>query len=72
MNINIPKFVFSNTEDAKNVDAGIKFGGIPVGLPEDQWPICADCGSSMSLLLQMQHHRERLPLGKEGRVLYLF
>ncbi|SFI96030.1 hypothetical protein [Thermoflavimicrobium dichotomicum] len=49
-----------------------QYGGVPWGLPVERWPICAECGEPMTMLAQFQHHPERLPLGKEGRVLYLF
>jgi hypothetical protein len=49
-----------------------KFGGLPWGLPQEYWPICEDCGYPIVFLAQFCHHPERLPLGKEGRVLYLF
>jgi len=48
-----------------------KLGGVPWGL-EGQWPKCADCGKSMSLLAQFLHHPERLDLGRDGRMLHVF
>jgi len=49
-----------------------KFGGLPWGLAPARWPLCAACGDPQSLLAQLPHHPERLHLGKEGRVLFLF
>lgn len=49
-----------------------KFGGLPVGFPQAQWPMCKSCGKPFSFIAQLQHHPERLDLGKEGRVLYVF
>ncbi|WP_124726397.1 hypothetical protein [Staphylospora marina] len=49
-----------------------QFGGIPWGLPEDKWPTCSGCEAPMSLLAQFAHHSDRLDLGKDGRVLYVF
>jgi hypothetical protein len=49
-----------------------KLGGVPWGLPEDLWPECSDCGKHQSLLAQFVHDSERLDLGKEGRVLFVF
>jgi hypothetical protein len=72
LKIHIPKFVFAGTSDAKQKDSTIKFGGLPVGLSVERWPICRECEVPMSFLFQMKHHADRLPLGKEGRVLYLF
>lgn len=72
LKIHIPKFVFAGTSDAKEKDNDIKFGGLPVGLSIQKWPVCKECEVPMSFLFQMKHHPDRLPLGKEGRVLYLF
>lgn len=49
-----------------------KFGGLPWGVPQERWPVCAKCGSPMTFLAQLQHHPERFDLGKEGRVLFVF
>ncbi|MCI0685401.1 MAG: hypothetical protein L0Y71_25150 [Gemmataceae bacterium] len=49
-----------------------QFGGLPWGLPPERWPLCASCGGPQSLLAQLRHHRERLDLGNEGRVLFVF
>ncbi|WP_028776474.1 hypothetical protein [Shimazuella kribbensis] len=72
MKIHIPHFVFAHTSDAKEKDNDCKFGGLPEGLPAEKWPVCKECEVPMSFLFQMKHHPERLPLGKEGRVLYVF
>lgn len=49
-----------------------RLGGVPFGLPSDYWPPCADCGKSQSLIAQFAHHPERLPLGRDGRMLFVF
>jgi hypothetical protein len=49
-----------------------KLGGIPWGLGRQQWPRCRACGKSQSLLAQLVHDRERLDLGRDGRVLFVF
>jgi hypothetical protein len=49
-----------------------KFGGLPWGLPAERWPYCAFCHSPQSLIAQLRHERDRLDLGKTGRVLFVF
>ncbi len=49
-----------------------RFGGLPLGLPAELWPSCSDCNRPMSLLAQLQHHADRLDLGRDGRVLFVF
>lgn len=49
-----------------------KLGGLPWGLPPERWPRCADCGEPLTQLAQLHHHPERLNLGREGRVLWVF
>lgn len=49
-----------------------KLGGLPWGLPEGLWPVCSSCDNPQSFLAQFTHHAERLELGSEGRVLFLF
>jgi hypothetical protein len=49
-----------------------KLGGLPWGLREGRWPHCSDCGRSQSFLAQFVHHADRLDLGREGRVLFIF
>lgn len=49
-----------------------QFGGLPWGFPVEKWPFCKSCKSPLSLVAQLKHHDERLPLGKDGRILYLF
>ncbi len=49
-----------------------KLGGLPIGLPDSDWPVCKDCGRSQSLLAQFQHDGERLDLGRAGRILFVF
>jgi hypothetical protein len=48
------------------------FGGLPWGLPPERWPPCGRCGAPQSLLAQLRHRHERLDLGREGRVLFVF
>lgn len=49
-----------------------KLGGLPWGLSPDAWPICRDCGKSLSLLAQFVHDPGRLDLGRNGRILSVF
>ncbi len=49
-----------------------RLGGQPVGLPAGMWPKCRECGLSESLIAQFDHHADRLDLGREGRVLFVF
>jgi hypothetical protein len=70
--IHIPQFVFANTSDACTEDQDVHFGGLPIGLTTDKWPSCKECGIKMTFLFQMKHDSNRLDLGREGRVLYLF
>jgi hypothetical protein len=49
-----------------------KLGGAPVGLPPDRWPACQCCGKPQGLIAQFRHDAQRLSLGREGRVLYVF
>ena len=49
-----------------------KLGGLPNGLPIELWPNCKVCGKAQSFLAQMQHHPDRLNLGRHGRVLFVF
>lgn len=70
--IHIPQLVFAGTGDASTADQDVRFGGLPIGLAANKWPRCKECGVKMTFLFQMKHHLERLNLGREGRVLYLF
>jgi len=54
---------------ATNVE---RLGGVPFGLPLEKWPKCAECGGSQTLLAEFRHDPERLNLGREGRVLFVF
>lgn len=54
------------------VESKEKLGGLPFGLPTENYPVCKECGNPMSLLVQLFHHYERLNLGKNGRVLFIF
>jgi hypothetical protein len=49
-----------------------RLGGVPWGLDAGRWPKCSECGKSQSLLAQLEHHQDRLDLGREGRVLFVF
>ncbi len=62
----------SNMSEEERLHCSDKFGGLPRGLPDGAWPLCKMCGKPMSFLAQFKHHQDRLDLGKEGRVLFLF
>lgn len=49
-----------------------QFGGVPFGLPQEEWPKCSECKKHLSLIAQFRHDAERLDLGREGRILYVF
>lgn len=49
-----------------------KLGGLPWGLPAERWPRCPECEGLLTLHAQLQHHAERLDLGRSGRVLFVF
>jgi uncharacterized protein YwqG len=49
-----------------------KFGGLPWGLPANRWPTCRSCGKPQTMIAQLRHHAERLDLGKDGRILFVF
>ena len=49
-----------------------KFGGLPWGLPAEQWPHCTTCKHGMALVAQLFHHEQRLNLGAPGRCLFVF
>ena len=49
-----------------------KFGGLPEGFPLKRWPRCSNCGCFQSFSAQFAHHPERLDLGADGRMLFLF
>lgn len=49
-----------------------RIGGLPWGLPAHHWPTCTECGRHQSLLAQFTHHNDRLNLGRDGRVLFIF
>lgn len=49
-----------------------KFGGLPWGLAPESWPKCTACGKSQSLIAQFRHALERLDLGRDGRIVYVF
>ncbi len=49
-----------------------KFDGLPWGIPSASWPVCRSCDKTMSLIAQLNHHAERLNLGRSGRSLFIF
>lgn len=49
-----------------------RLGGQPWGLADEFWPVCTDCKKRQSLLAQLSHHPQRLNLGAEGRMLFVF
>lgn len=49
-----------------------KLGGLPFGLPTEMYPICKGCSTPMIFLAQFVNNKNRLDLGKEGRILYIF
>lgn len=65
----VPTLVFPTEEQAQFVE---KFGGNPWGLPQERWPLCAECGKPLTHLFSLQHHSERLDLGREGRQVLVF
>ena len=48
-----------------------KLGGLPFGLPANKWPRCRVCGRPQVYIAQFRAS-ERLRLGRDGRVLFLF
>jgi hypothetical protein len=49
-----------------------RLGGQPWGLTGVMWPQCSHHQKPQSLLAQLAHHPERLDLGGEGRMLFVF
>jgi hypothetical protein len=49
-----------------------KYGGLPWGIPQKEWPHCVECGATMSHVATLKHDSERLNLGKDGRVVLIF
>lgn len=49
-----------------------KFGGYPWGFPIDKWPVCKWCKKPKSFIAQLKHDTERLNLGRQDYLLYLF
>jgi hypothetical protein len=49
-----------------------KYGGLPWGIPEKEWPNCVECGATMSHVAALKHDSERLNLGKDGRIVLIF
>ncbi len=44
------------------------FGGVPVGIGKDRWPVCVECGCPMTHVMTLHRHVERLPLTKHAAV----
>ncbi len=56
-----PRFVFAAPAgDARTTSY---FGGLPTGLPAQQWPICAECDTPLPFLFQLSpgSHAPRIP-----------
>lgn len=56
-----PRFVFAAPAgDARGMSY---FGGLPTGLPSQQWPICAECDTPLTFLFQLGPgpHAPRIP-----------
>jgi uncharacterized protein YwqG len=71
------KYFIPNLKPAGESETGSepsreKLGGLPFGLPPEMYPKCGECGALMALLAQFLHHDERLNLGKENRILFVF
>ena len=60
----------------EDIDPGFasveRLGGQPWGLAQHAWPICSYHRKPQSLLAQFAHHPDRLNLGGEGRMLFVF
>jgi uncharacterized protein YwqG len=70
------KYFIPRLETRKNLETSINFkeklGGLPFGLPIEMYPICKECGNLMTFLAQFIHEKDRLDLGREGRILFIF
>lgn len=70
------KYFVPKLEEAGEFNSQIelkeKFGGLPFGLPTENYPVCKECGNPLALLAQLFHQSKRLDLGKDGRVLFIF
>lgn len=49
-----------------------KIGGRVWGLPLEKYPSCPECETPFTFVAQFTHHPERLDLGRDGRVLFVF
>lgn len=70
------KYFVPNLEPTEELNSQITFqeklGGLPFGLPAEMYPICKGCGNPMIFLAQFVHDKNRLDLGKDRRILYIF
>lgn len=48
-----------------------KIGGVPVGLPENQWPSCRQCGRHLDFLLQL-NLQDPVPISRRFLFAYVF
>jgi hypothetical protein len=71
MKFYVPKLQIA-TLQAPQTKFRSKFGGLPWGLPLEQWRRCRACGKLMSLLAQLSHDPPALDLGGPEHVLHLF
>src|SRR4030095_1927637 len=71
MKFYVPKFKIAKVQPPQQ-QLRSKFGGLPWGLPIEQWNRCQTCGRLMSLLAQLIHHPPALDLGGPEHVLHLF
>jgi uncharacterized protein YwqG len=68
----IPNLKPAGESETESESPPEKLGGLPFGLPTERYPKCRECGAAMALLAQFLHHGEKLNLGKEGRILFVF
>ncbi len=68
----VPKLAPGWIEDGPQSQRADHLGGWPWGLPVERWPVCRHCGAAMSFVCQLAHDPDRLELGGEGRVLFVF
>lgn len=65
----VPMLTFPKGEQRTAIE---KFGGLPWGLPAEDWPLCSECNRPLTHLFSLKHHYERLDLGREGRFVLVF
>jgi len=49
-----------------------KIGGRVWGLPVEKYPYCPGCKTPYTFIAQFMHHPPRMPLGRKGRVIFVF